>query len=515
MTVVGIDLGTTNSVVATVDDAGKIEVLANAVGECTTPSVVYFNGDTVFVGASAQEEGMLDPDNAVRLIKRHMGTDFPLWFEGRQHTPESISALILTYLVSALPGPVRAVVTVPAYFGTAEREATFAAGALVGLEVLEVLDEPVAAAMYHGLVSGGDRCILVYDLGGGTFDATVLRISGSSVEVVATDGHNALGGADVDERLVETIVGRLEAMLPTEDFERTIEEQLGRLLVEIETAKRSLAVRETRGLGVATPRGRVSMSLSRDDLDLATADLRAATFDKIRAVREAAATRGVTTIDEVIMVGGSSRLPMLVEGLQEALGHQPRLIEPDLAVAKGAAIRAHQILGTSQYATWASQRTHRTQVGEPVASVATVLPRAVGVLVHDSFDPAGERRFVDHLVLANTRIPTSVTKTFATIVEEQSSVRIQVYEQAGSSLSAELSHNRMVIDGEMTGLTPGPAGSLVDVRVHIAGDGRVDVSGMEKRTGKELRLEAFMAGVVDSSESTDLKAQLRSLTVRG
>ncbi len=212
--IVGIDLGTTNSVVATVDDDGTVVVLPNASGGEITPSVVYFEPDgTVVVGDEAVQATAVDPENGVQLIKRVMGTEFPLVMRGQQHTPESVSALILRQLVTAATGDdaakVSAVITVPAYFGHAEREATYQAGVIAGLDVLELLDEPVAAAAHYGLNSGGDRTVLVYDLGGGTFDTTVLRVSGGAVQVLATDGHSSLGGADVDQRLFDVILDRL------------------------------------------------------------------------------------------------------------------------------------------------------------------------------------------------------------------------------------------------------------------------------------------------------------------
>ena len=197
--VLGIDLGTTNSVVASIDDRGRVVILRNALGSEITPSVVYFEPDgSAVVGEEALQAAAVDPGSGVRLIKRQMGTEFPLVLGGQEHTPESISALILRQLAAAAPGGLEgrpsAVITVPAYFGLAEREATYQAGAIAGLQVLELLDEPVAAAAHYGLTSDSDRTVLVYDLGGGTFDTTVLRIIGGAVTVVATDGHHSLGG---------------------------------------------------------------------------------------------------------------------------------------------------------------------------------------------------------------------------------------------------------------------------------------------------------------------------------
>ena len=204
--ILGIDLGTTYSAVATVEGSGEPRVLANRIGELTTPSVVSFLGPSeVEVGLVAKERRAMDPEGTVALIKRHMGTDYPLRFHGEPHTPESVSALILRALVedgrAALGAPadepVRAVVTVPAYFGIREREATQQAAKAAGIEVLELVAEPVAAALHYGVVEASDRTILVYDLGGGTFDCTVLRCTHGTATVLATDGDSHLGGADI------------------------------------------------------------------------------------------------------------------------------------------------------------------------------------------------------------------------------------------------------------------------------------------------------------------------------
>lgn len=518
--VLGIDLGTTNSVVATITSAGDLIVLPNAVGDETTPSVVYFQDDEAIVGAEARELATVDPENCVMLVKRHMGSDFPIHVAAQIHTPESISAIILRQLVHSATrwrSP-RAVVTVPAYFGTAEREATFQAGRIAGLDIIELLDEPVAAAMHYGLSASGDRTILVYDLGGGTFDTTVLRVQSGNVTVVATDGHNRLGGADVDERLMDLILARIERDLAPDVFDAFSENptSLGELRVDIEDAKKSLSLSMSRELRVRTPAGQLVLSLSRDDLADACTDLFSTTLELIERVRLAARDKGVTALDEVIMVGGSSRIPLLLDSLETSLGIRPRLVEPDLAVAKGAAIRAHQLVGTPEYARWADQTATNAGLlpGQP-STVTTVSPRAIGVMVDDSFDPAGKRQFIDHLIVANTALPVAITRDFATIVDDQETVRIQVYEQAGAVQSDELEHNRLVVDGELSGLDGLPAGSPIRVTLTIAADGRISLEATEQVSGKRLSLEAFVAGVVDSTETASLTSSIGSLRIRG
>jgi molecular chaperone DnaK len=516
--VVGIDLGTTNSVVATVDDDGRVVILRNAVGEELTPSAVYFEpGGDVVVGEEAVASAAIDPENGIQLIKRHMGSEFPITIRGQDHTPESISALILRQLASAASANrdvrVGAVITVPAYFGLAEREATYQAGLIAGLDVLELLDEPVAAAAHYGLTTGQERTVLVYDLGGGTFDTTVLRVRDGGVTVLATDGHHSLGGADIDQRLFDLVLARLEELMPSAQLDELVEDKrlLSDLVLNVEAAKRDLSARLSRQLVVRTRSGKVSVTVTRADLDAVCGDLFDTTAEIIERVLDAARKQGAGEVDDVIMVGGSSRIPVLAEKLKPMLGVSARLVEPDLAVAKGAALRAHHLSGTPQLA--ALTRTGRSHLSGTVSPVA---PRAVGILVQDSHDPAGERSFVEHFVTANTPLPTSRTQErFGTILANQESVRIQVYEQAGASLSAEVGHNRLVLDGELTQIPPRPAGSVIEITMRIAIDGRLSVIAREPVSGRELLLEAFVEGVVDSADTRRLTRLVGLTSVRG
>jgi molecular chaperone DnaK len=523
--VIGIDLGTTNSVVASVDGDGTVVVLPNATGGELTPSVVYFEPDgTVVVGEEAVQATAVDPQNGVQLIKRAMGTEFPIRIRGKKHTPESISAFILRQVVSAATGgtadrsgdKVSAVITVPAYFGLAEREATYQAGVIAGLDVLELLDEPVAAAAHYGLTSGGDRTVLVYDLGGGTFDTTVLRVSDGGVRVLATDGHHSLGGADVDQRLLDLVLERLAAQLSPDELDKIIDDKhvMGALALEAEAAKKDLSARSSRQVVVRTPAGRMMVTISRADLNAACSDLFDTTAEIIERVLRAADT-DAGSIDDLIMVGGSSRIPMLAERLRSMLGMAPRLVEPDLAVAKGAALRAHHLAGTPQLTTLTSARGHLSGA-HGAGQVVPVTPRAVGILVEDSFDPSGDRSAVEHLVTANTPLPVERTEErFGTIIENQESVRIQVYEQAGPAPSPEIGHNRRVLDGELTGIGSLPEGSLIRITMRIAIDGRLTVIAHEPRSGCELQLEAYVEGVVDGAETERLTRLVGLTTVRG
>lgn len=519
--VFGIDLGTTNSVVASLDDDGGVIIVRNTVGAEITPSVVYFEPDgTVVVGEEALQATATDPGNGVRLIKRHMGTEFPLVHRGNEHTPESISALILRHIAGVRqhsPGSTpRAVITVPAYFGLAEREATYQAGLIAGLDVLELLDEPVAAAAHYGMITGGDRTVLVYDLGGGTFDTTVLQISRGAVKVVATDGHHSLGGADIDQRLLDVVLAQLERRVPRAELDELTDDPrlLGEMTLDVEAAKRDLSATMSRDILVRTPTGRYPVTIARKDLEAVCGDLFDTTANIIGRVLRTARSQGVGAIDEVIMVGGSSRIPLLSDRLRNMLGTTPRLLEPDLAVAKGAALRAHHLASTPQLTMLT--RASGQEAGGDIGRVTPVTPRAVGILVHDSHDPRGERMFVDHIVAASTPLPVTRTESrFGTILASQESVRIQVYEQAGPALSAEVSHNKRVLDGELTGIGSLPACSVIKITVSIATDGRLTVIAHEPVSGRELKLEAFVEGVVDTADTERLTRVVGMTKVRG
>ena len=349
----------------------------------------------------------------MRLIKRQMGTHFPLMLGGQEHTPESVSALILRQLAAAAPGGLagrpRVVITVPAYFGLAEREATYQAGVIAGLDVLELLDEPVAAAAHYGLAT---RDPDHPGLRPGRRDFRHHRAADPDgvVTVLATDGHHQLGGADVDQRLLDLVLERLEHRIPPAEFDAFAEDArwVSSLALDVEAAKKELSARTTRDVIVRTSAGRVTVTVSRGDLEMACGDLFDTTAEIIERVLASARSAGAGEIDDVIMVGGSSRIPALSVRLTSLLGITPRLVEPDLAVAKGAALRAHQILATPQLAALTQSTDARRPRG--TGRIATVAPRGVGILVEDSHDPSGVRSFIEHLIQANTPLPVSRTE---------------------------------------------------------------------------------------------------------
>ncbi|WP_424187962.1 Hsp70 family protein [Actinokineospora sp. G85] len=500
--IIGIDLGTTYSAVAAVEASGRAAVLPNRVGELTTPSALHFaSASEVVVGTAARTAAVHDPDNALTLVKRLMGDEVELRYHGVAHTPESASALILRALVddarAHLGGvePARAVITVPAYFGIREREATITAARLAGIEVLELLAEPVAAAVHYGCgpAAGSTSTVLVYDLGGGTFDTTVLRVEGGDVRVVATDGDARLGGADWDARLAEYLVEsfvRAGGEITDED------EFTAKASGLAEAAKRALSARTEHRVTLRDGSIAVPVQVTRGTVTEVGADLVARTLEITRRCLASAAAKGYRRIDEVVLVGGSTRMPAIADSIGEALSITPRLFEPDLAVVLGAAQRAKEIAET----------------GGAVAR--SVVPRSFGILLEDSHDPAGERTVVAHVVHQNDELPARRSAEFRTILRNQRKVRVQVYEQAGDVASERTEDNRRVLDGLLDDLPDLPAAAKIRVELSVSANGLLSVEATEPKSGKTLRLQAYVDGVLDAAAESRLSETIKGLAVR-
>lgn len=350
--IIGIDLGTTNSCVAVLE-GGEAKVIPNPEGSRTTPSVVAFKNGERLVGEVAKRQAITNP-NTIISIKRHMGTDYKVEIEGKQYTPQEISAIILQYLKSYaedyLGEPVtRAVITVPAYFNDAQRQATKDAGRIAGLEVERIINEPTAAALAYGLDKGEDQTILVYDLGGGTFDVSILELGDGVFEVKATAGDNHLGGDDFDQVIIDYLVSQFKQENGIDLSKDKM--ALQRLKDAAEKAKKELS-------GVTQTQISLPFISANENgpLHLETT-LTRAKFEELSAhlvertmgpVRQALQDAGLTSadIDKVILVGGSTRIPAVQEAIKRELGKEPHKgVNPDEVVAIGAAIQGGVIAG--------------------------------------------------------------------------------------------------------------------------------------------------------------------------
>jgi molecular chaperone DnaK len=522
--VYGIDLGTTYSAIARINDLDHAEVLQNFDGNATTPSVVYFEStNNVVVGAEAKRVQLTDPDNACSLIKRHMGTNYPQEFRGQEYTPESISAMILRELVkvanSELGEEVRKVViTVPAYFGIQEREATKQAGEIAGLEVVGIVTEPVAAALSLGIRTGQAETILVYDLGGGTFDTTILRIEAGKVEVVAIDGNRTLGGADWDEALAQMIADKFVEQAGLGDDNPRLDADFNiELLGQAEDTKKLLTKREGATVRCRYQDKDEQVTATREDFETVSRHLLAQTIEISQRVVVAAQQKvpGLK-VDRVLLVGGSSKMPMVDAALRQQLGWEPAGKDFDLAVAKGAAIYGQAAIdevlstdGTEAEVPGGAEEKYFLG-GSKTLNVTNVLSRGLGVrFVKEGSDEL----YISFIVHANDSIPAPPIKISArTTADNQTSVAIALYEQKGERESEVPDDNKNLQEKDLP-IPSLPKGSPIEITLEVTAEGLARVTAYDPTGGQAIDVEAQVS-VLSEEEVAQATKQVSGITLR-
>ncbi len=483
--IIGIDLGTTNSCVA-VMEGGQPVVIVNSDGGRTTPSVVGFakNGERL-VGETAKRQAITNPDNTISSIKRHMGDNYKVTIEGKGYSPQEISAMILQKLKADAESYLgetvsEAVITVPAYFNDAQRQATKDAGKIAGLDVKRIINEPTAAALAYGLDNENEQKIMVYDLGGGTFDVSIIEIGDGVIEVLSTNGDTRLGGDDFDQRVIDFLVSEFKK---AEGMDLSSDKMaMQRLKEAAEKAKKELSTVTSTNINLPFitmnqdgPK-HLDVTLTRAKFDEITADLVDRTMEPVRVALKDADLQP-SELDKVLLVGGSTRIPAVQEAVKKYTGKEPfKGINPDECVAIGASIQGGKLAGDA---------------GAGSVLLLDVTPLSLGI---ETLGGVATK-----LIDRNTTIPTSKKQVFSTAEDNQTAVDIHVV-QGERPLAKD---NKTLGQFRLDGIAPARRGvPQIEVSFDIDANGIVNVSAKDLGTGKEQKI-TITAGSNLSDEEID------------
>jgi molecular chaperone DnaK (HSP70) len=571
--VFGIDLGTTYTCIAYVDkQSGQPTVVPNAAGDLTTPSVVRFDGESRIVGKEAKQGGLIFPDETVSLVKRHIGKDrffFP--HAGRQITAEEVSSYIVKKVVKDAEQYTTleikdVVITCPAYFRIRERTSTQQAGEIIGLNVLAVINEPTAAAIAYGLLETEDQTVLVYDLGGGTFDVTMLTIRDGNFTVIATRGDDQLGGYDWDSQIVDYFVEQWTSETGSTNSPYDSEETMQDLYIKAEESKKSLTVLAKTDIRIVHDGQPIRVTLTREKFDELTAGLLSRTVDMTRSViDDATASRRISSISEIkriLLVGGSSKMPQVTKALEVAFPQMElQLFKPDEAVALGAAIYGQKLqIGQAildhvdsdqlegiakatgkaideltlddipeedmQQATEAVANSIGLAIGQIEAirdkEIINVTGHSFGII---AVDATSGQEVVSNLIRKNDRLPAEVQQQFGTLVDNQESADLQIVENEDEREKVEVFYRSTepekpggVAVGELgvavMKLPPGtPARSPINVTFKLDQHGLLSVKAVNLANGQTVDSEIQTEGSISHQEIEDIKRNVSGVSI--
>ena len=562
----GIDLGTTYSCIACVDEHMKPVVVPNSEGQLTTPSVVYFEGpDNIAVGKAAKDVAELYPERVVSTVKRAMGDpDWETEQHGKTYRPQDVSSFVLRKLVADAERKTGdtitdVVITCPAYFGTPQREATRQAAELAGLNVHYVVPEPTAAAIAHSIDQSQEQTILVYDLGGGTFDVTVLSVTAGTVEVVCTGGDHRLGGKDWDETVAVWLAEQFsnETGVPAEQLTDTGQdaEPWQELLNSSEAAKIALSARTSHTQRVQHDADRALVTLTRDKFDELTAHLRERTLSLTDELLKTARDKGCAGTDKLLLVGGSTFMPQIKTAVEARFPFEVSWFDPNEAVAKGAALMGLKCQLDEKFAEWMKKEVAR-EAGKDVADVTeeevveaaadtelrdrgerqlagdygmslpgirnlsrktirNVTSKSFGLVVVEEVDGKREDR-VNNLIVIDDAVPKSVSKTYGTVDEGQHGITLTCVEndeRVGPDDSIEYDPSQVIGTTELKFTRPLPQGAPVEVRFSLAEDGRLDVHGKDLTTDQEIDAVFKSEAILTGEEIEEKKARNMGIAV--
>ena len=547
--VFGIDLGTTYSCIAYIDEYGKPVVLKNSDGDHTTPSVVMVESESnIIVGTEAKRSIEIEPDKTVQFIKRKMGKENDqVTLNGTTYTAPEVSAYILKKLVTDANEELKqtgvikdgeeikdVVITCPAYFGMNEKQATKTAGELAGLNVLNIINEPTAAAISYG-VSGGDKneTVLVYDLGGGTFDITVMNVNGGNISVICTGGDDQLGGKDWDEALMDYVMQRYEE----ENGEDLSEdpEAVAALYVDVETWKKSLTSREKVNMSVNGPAGRFREELTREKYEELTSDLLNRTKNLLEDVMAVATKQGYSMdkIDKVLLVGGSSRMPQVAAMIERDYHVTPILADPDEAVAKGAAVYASNEKAYNDFVQDEAVKAGKTveevkeenlltgeldkrfaisaggSAGNALKlNITNVLSRTYGIVALQNGKPV-----ICNMLMINDQLPSTKTQRFYTAEDNQDAVVISVYESRSTDEVMELEDRVALTDIDMRFTKKVPYNTAVDMTMALDNAGMLHIIAEEQQYHSKLDTTFQLSNQMTDDEMNSAALRMSSAKV--